>query len=344
MRNNKGQIAGVLLHNHANATSLSGALIRAASSPASTQGNVDYHGGPVLHASTPYFIFWDPGPDTISTGTKARLQQYFSDVAADSGKSSNVFGVLRQYGDSNGIANYSQTWSTTHFVNDTNAYPSTSPDCTDNNGSFTEDACLMDSQVQSEVEHEISTQGWPIGIAGSAPIYFVVLPPDVNSCLNAPDIGFCADNYFCAYHSYVSDDGNPVTYANIPLIGAAQDPKDCQVDGHARVQAPNGAPVSDLATSYMAHEDMETVTDPLGDAWWSSITGNEVADNCVFSGPFDPADGYNPGAWLPTLGGSAGAGTLFDQIVNGDDYYTQTVWSNGNGDCEAQPAAAIYAA
>jgi PKD repeat protein len=33
---------------------------------------------------------------------------------------------------------------------------------------------------------------------------------------------------------------------------------------------------------------------------------------------------------------------LYDQSINGDHYYTQTLWSNGDADCEASPGSLLY--
>jgi PKD repeat protein len=44
------------------------------------------------------------------------------------------------------------------------------------------------------------------------------------------------------------------------------------------------------------------------------------------------------------LGGSATAGTLYNQVINGDPYYTQTEWSNGDSACQAQPAPGALSA
>ncbi len=341
-----GHVAGVMLRNHVNPKSLRGSFDKQSSKPTSgvvgTEGDVNYNGGPVLHATTPYLIFWDPSGNPIASGDKTLLERFFNDVAADSGKATNQYSVLSQYGDGTGSASYNQTWSSAHAINDTHAYPAPGQQCTENAG-FIETACLFDSQIQTEVQNEISLHSLPTGLTGSAPIYFVVLPPDVNSCF-ADDMT-CADNFFCAYHSSVLAGGNDTTYANISLIGAAQGTtngsKGCQFDGNDLVQAPNSATagdtVADVAISYMSHEDSETITDPLGNAWFSDTTGNEVGDNCAFSGPFDPADGENPDAWLPTLGGTADAGNLFDEVINTNPYYTQTEWSNGNDTCEAKP-------
>ena len=52
--------------------------------------------------------------------------------------------------------------------------------------------------------------------------------------------------------------------------------------------------------------------------------------------PSDPLGGTSELAYAPTLGGTASAGSLFDQIVNSDDYYNQTEWSNGDVNCKTK--------
>ena len=300
----------------------------------STNGNLDYNGGSVLHGVSPYLIFWDPAGQ-ISSADKALFARYFADAAHDSGSSTNVFAVDRQFTDSTGFANYSQAWSSSHAITDTDPYPSAASQCTENSG-FTETACLFDSQLQDEVQHLITADGLPSGFTGSAPIYFVVTPPTVNSCFG--DDSTCADNFFCAYHSQSSS--NTFLYADIPTLLAENDPKGCQVDGHSNIQSPNGNPLVDVAIKYMSHEDNETITDPVPpNGWVDNATGQEDGDNCNFTGPFDPGADDNPNAFLPTLGGSAGAGTLYDQLMNGNKYYTQSEWSNGDVNCEMQPTA-----
>jgi hypothetical protein len=76
------------------------------------------------------------------------------------------------------------------------------------------------------------------------------------------------------------------------------------------------------------------------DATWVSSTdkASEVGDKCNVYGPFDPGNFFNPNAFAPTLGGSAAAGTLFTQLINGHEYYTQGEWSNGDGNCEMRPS------
>ena len=76
---------------------LPGAVARATSTTSSSSGQLTYDGGPVLHASAPYLIFWTPVGQSLPAGTQSLLTRYFTDVAADSGTSANVYGVSRQY-------------------------------------------------------------------------------------------------------------------------------------------------------------------------------------------------------------------------------------------------------
>ena len=326
-----GQVAGVTPIAGVNPASIPGSFARHRSSTAAPDnGTLDYGGGPVLHGSSPYVIFWGPSNE-FPTADEALFTRYFADLTADSGKATNVFAVDRQYTDTTGFADYSQTWAPSHLIQDTQAYPTTG-NCTENAG-FTESTCLYDNQIQAEVTRVVNADGLPTGVTGHAPIYFVVTPPDVNSCFS-PQAGQspqCADNAFCAYHSVYGEGGNDVLYANIPTLLAADAPKDCQDDGNNAVQAPNGNATIDVALKYTSHEFNETTTDPVdGTGWATTPPGRRTATSATSPGrPILPTD-FNPDAFLPTLGGSASAGTLFDQLINGNKYYTQSEWSNGD--------------
>jgi PKD repeat protein len=339
-----GRALGVLPIAGASPASLPGSEARPAGlTGLSATGDLDYHGGPVLHASAPYLIFWDPSGE-ISAGERSLLEQYFHDTAADSGSSTNVFGVDRQFTDSTGFANYSQSWAPSHVIDDTQPYP-TSGNCTEA-PAYSETVCLYDGQLEAEISRLIAADSLPTGITGAAPIYFVVTPPDVDSCFDSPYQTTCADNAFCAYHSgYVDGGSGTVLYADIPTVLAVNDPKSCQYDGYGAVQSPNASATADVTIKYMSHEFNESITDPLGDAWWDANSGNEDGDNCNFYGSADPSGGSSPDAFVPALGGSAVTGTLYDQVIDGDHYYTQSEWSNGDVGCEMRPSnGAITAA
>jgi PKD repeat protein len=313
--------------------------------PLSSNGNLDYHSGPVMRSSAPYLIFWEPAGEAIGAATKSVLESYFADVAADSGKSSDVYGVDRQFTDGAGFADYKQQFSSAQVIVDTQPYP-TSNNCSSTSASYP--TCLTDAQLTSEIARLVAVNGLPTAGASSAselgqnaPIYFVVLPADVNECSATAN---CADNKFCAYHSAFTDGGSRVLYASIPTLDAALSPKACQADGNAAVQAPNGDQVGDVTLKYLSHEDSETITDPLGSGWWNSASGFEDGDNCNVSGAFNPNGGTNPNAFTPTLGGSAAAGTLYNQSINSDRYYIQSEWSNGDVNCQLRPSAGTISA
>jgi PKD repeat protein len=345
------QAAGVLPRRGVNPASIPGSFARhsASTRTAATTGNLAYQGGPVLHAESPYLIFWDPG-NQITAQEKANLAQYFADAAAGSGSQTNIYGVDRQFTDTTGFADYKQTWASSQAITDTQAYPS-SGQC-DVSARVVVPTCLYDSQIQAEVARLVNAQGLPTGTSGSAPIYFVVTPPSVDTC----DTGgstVCADNYYCAYHGIFRANSHNILYADMPTYLDSHDPKGCQSDGNTQVQAPNGDQVTDVVTSSMSHEFSETITDPVTDStlgnggWYDPVSGNEDGDNCAFKGAFDPANGYNPDAFLPVLGGSATGtthGTLYDQLINGHQYYTQTEWSNGDATCKAEPTSSALAA
>jgi PKD repeat protein len=303
------------------------------------EGALDYHGGPVLHSSAPYLIFWTPPGENLSPHSETLMGRYLTDVAADSGRAPDVYGVGRQFTDSQGFADYRQTFDpASQEVVDNQPFPATGG-CA--NTAPTYPTCLTDAQLQAEISRLMGADALPAGTGDGAPIYFIVTPPDVNVCIDAST---CASNVFCSYHSFFDRNGTTVLYAAIPFFinGAspAQNPKLCQRDGNSAVQEPNGD-LADIAISYMSHEDNEVVTDPLGNGWYDSASGNEDGDNCGASGPFDPSAGTNPNAFEPTIGGNASSGTLYDQLINGHPYYTQSEWSNGDGNCEMRPSPGL---
>jgi hypothetical protein len=82
----------------------------------SAAGSLSWHGGPVVHSSAPYLVFWTPPGESIPASSQSLLERYLTDVAVDSGKSSNVFGVDRQYYDQTVFADYRQTFNPSRQV------------------------------------------------------------------------------------------------------------------------------------------------------------------------------------------------------------------------------------
>jgi hypothetical protein len=76
---------------------------------------------------------------------------------------------------------------------------------------------------------------------------------------------------------------------------------------------PNNSTV-DAAINVSAHEIMEAVTDPLGNAWYFVNTGGEIGDLCNFN-----------------FGARAGDGS--NVTLNGHNYIIQQEWSNAVSGC-----------
>jgi PKD repeat protein len=327
--------------------------------PQTDNGTVCYQGGPVLHSTDPYLIYWDPsgaGPNPlIPPATVTLLNRYLTDVAADAAETGDTYGVTRQYFDTSGYAGQGQTFNPVNqAILDTDPYPHQDMTNCPTPSGF--NGCITDGQIQAELISLISNDGLPTGIGANAPIYFVVTPQTMDVCMDSND---CADpnspGSFCAYHGSFTDPNTSTTviYSSIPLVSLAGGPKGCQQDANKKTpELPNGnidPSGGDTIADNLSHEDNEAITDPLGTGWFDTsinpntnqTDGSEIADLCEqYAAVSDPTNDLSVNAYQPVLGGDAtpvkpaSYGTLYDQLINGDPYYTQTVWSNGGG-CEA---------
>ena len=187
-----------------------------ASDPAKGTPPLLYHGGPVMMTAstgplviTP--IYWSPSGHTMGSSYISPITQYFSDVAAASGQTSNVYSVLNEYSGTDGQISYSTQLGTP--VSDTDALPANG--CTlasrDRAGIYSDgtgyNACLDDAQVQAEIDKVTSAGGLPHNLSH---IYVLYLPKGVESCFNpgrtTTSANGCTVNHepsadFCAYHS-----------------------------------------------------------------------------------------------------------------------------------------------
>jgi PKD domain len=310
-------------------------------------GQLQYHGGPVLHSSAPYLVFWTPTGESIPASSESLLARYLSDVAADSGKSTNVFAVDRQYYDSTGFADYRQTFNAARqVIVDRHPYPPRDTQCPEVAAAYP--TCISDDELQPELQRLITADHLPNAgrafapeLSANAPIYLIIVPGDVNVCYFFDTRCFSTNS--CSTHTYFVDNhGDYVLYAVQSMRIYAKYrglvwPKICQYDGNAVAQEPNGDN-ADVLLTHLSQGLNGTITDPINatSGWFNTSTGNEVGDNCFGYGPVLPHN--NPNSFLPTLGGSETAGTLYTQLINGHRYYTQSEWSNGDRNCEMRPS------
>jgi hypothetical protein len=313
--------------------------------PPNVRDNLTYNGGPVMRTNTIYAIYWVPSGYSQASNYRSTVDGYFQAVAADSGQGSNVYSATTQYSDTTGSIAYDSTFGGSAV--DTDSFPTSG--CTLN--SYTDfqaigvTNCLSDSQLQSEIRSFADSKGWPHGPNTE---FFLYTPKNVGSCL--PDSHSstgqdCSYTEYCAYHSAFFNGGenpsNEYIYANMPWPNQTVD-----IEGTEYVSDcwsgnfPNSPDVSnydldaaDEVINVSSHEHNESVTDPLGTAWWvntptSNYENYEDGDLCVW---------YF--AKSANLGGSTSAWTAYNQVIDGSHYFVQGEWSNktataaGNSGC-----------
>ena len=265
----------------------------AAANAAGTAGNLLYNNGPVMHTNQVYAIYWIPATYSVAGGYQATIDGFFQNVAADSGKTSNVYYSDTQYYDTSGPIAYQSGFG--GAITDSNPYPRSG--CRDR---YTK-VCLTDAQLQAEISRVVNSH-YPTGTSTE---YFLFTPKNVGSCYGSS----CAYSYFCAYHSNIGSGSSAILYANMPY--AAYVPKAC-----GSGQSPNNND-ADSTINVTSHEHNETITDPLGTAWFDA-SGNENGDKCAWN--FGTAVNGPPGA-------------EWNQAIGSGHYYLQQEWSNNSSGC-----------
>jgi hypothetical protein len=234
------------------------------------------HGGPTMTTNKTYTIFWKPAGYTMATGYDTTINQYFQDVAHDSGMGTNVYASDTQY---SGIQ-YSSTYGGT--FTDTNPFPASG--CPLYNGL---PVCLTDDQLQTEVNNVIASQGWT---KNGTNMFFMFTAKNVGSCFDSSG-STCAFTYYCAYHG--STNSGAAIYANMPYVGG--------VGGCDQGEYPNGASnQADPTLNVTSHEHNEAITDPQLNAWYDA-QGNENGDKCAWN--FGAVQGPAGGEYNQTING-----------------------------------------
>ncbi len=263
----------------------------------SRTSNLSYHNGPTMHTNRTYAIYWVPSGYKVDSGYESIINSFFQGVAADNGKTTNVYYSDTQYYDTSGSISYSSSFGGSYV--DTNSFPANG--CSD---SYTS-VCLSDAQIRSEINRVASAQGW----ARSGSLIFMFTAEGVGSCTSSSS---CAFSSYCAYHSNFSSTAGNTLYANMPYADTV--PAAC--DGGQR---PNNDD-ADATLNVTSHEHNEAITDPTGQAWYDR-QGYENGDKCA----------WNFGKSL----GSTAYGQ-YNQVINGHYYYLQQEWSNYSSGCVLQ--------
>jgi hypothetical protein len=273
---------------------------------------VVYHGGDVMRNVTVHTIFWVPagyrfdGPPTSGTlGYESLIKQFLVDVAHDSARPQNVFSTLAQYDDAHGPGSSSIAYNPAIDSVDLAApYPPRRRQCASPAGVPT---CVTDLQLQQQIERVIGPGD--AGGRGLHDIWFVFLPPDVDTCYQP---GQCASTVFAGYHSEFDLGHGPTVYVAVPdpLVELTPGPG----------SDPQGNPEAEATLQTVGHETEEAITDPYGTGWMDP-NGFEVADKCESA----PEQGTPLGFALD--------GSPYNQVIDGRQYLIQDMWSNVAGGC-----------
>jgi PKD repeat protein len=282
--------------------------------------NMTYHGGAlVIGPHVTHVVYWEPLGYTVTANYHSLIERYLTDVAADSGRATNVYATDTQYDDStNTFIQYQQTFA--GALTDTNAFPATLAGCPTTDGTITVANCLTATQEATELDNFIQNNGLPRGLDH---LYFLVLPDNVETCFD--DFSNCGNILnlsprYCAYHSSFNIGGHGLTlWANEPYIGFAS--------GHCNSGSASARPngdVTDHELNVFSHEHNEIITNPTGGGWFDVNGSGENGDKCNFN--------------FGTRIGNNGTGD-FNQLINHNPYEIQLEWSNAITGCAANYGA-----
>ena len=262
----------------------------------------------VMRTNRTYAIYWVPSGSTacggspchVSASYQTLIDKYFTDVAAASGSTDNVYSTDTQYYDATDAIAYQSAFAGS-YTDTATTFPSPN-NCDD----AVDAVCLTDSDIEAEIQHVLSVEDWH---GSTTTMFFVMTPDGVGSCFDSSSTE-CTTNVYCAYHSgFFDSNDEPVIYGN--------EPYDATAPGCFDGTSPNGDD-ADAAINTISHEQNEAITDPALDAWYNGV-GDEIGDICAW-------DFGSP------IGGTPGV-DAYNQVINGDHYWLQQEYSNDGNKC-----------
>jgi hypothetical protein len=253
---------------------------------------VIYHGGPTMHISISYAIFWLPSGNSFeqSSGTNSAYMSLINRFLNDTSGTS-YYNILNQYPDNINGAPLDRSILGGSYL-DTTPYPVAG----------TQANPLHDSDIQAEVTNAMKANNW---VPGPNKIFHVFTGYGIESCFDVNN-QFCTFNTYCAYHDFFTQNSQSIIYSNMPDFNG--------LSGHCTPRQrpfPNADSYADPEINILSHELFEAVSDPLLNAWTDSFS-SEIGDKCAWNfGTVNP-DGSNLN-------------------LNGHKYLVQLEWSNYNG-------------
>ncbi|UTI66960.1 hypothetical protein NBH00_12300 [Paraconexibacter antarcticus] len=246
-------------------------------------------------------IYWIPAASRpFDKGYVELTSRYITDIAAASGATDNALSLTPQYfqkfpGAQTFLRN---RYTAEPAIIDTHPFPE--GDC---GPSEDYTYCLTDDQLRDELTRLRTELGLPTGLDHFYPVFPA---PDLQT--QDRDGSYSAEAY-CGYHRSFGSHASPMVYGNETYLD----------DGCGEGQSPNHNIPADSAINVFSHELAEMVTDPVEDEdAWRDGSGAEIGDICGddYGRPLGSADPGDPDH------------TKYNQLINGNMYYTQTEFSN----------------
>jgi len=258
-----------------------------------SSNNVFYNGGPTMHTSISYTIFWLPSGSSFEqlSGTNSAYMSLIDRFLNDT-TGTTYYNILNQYPDSLNGAPIDKSIVGGYYL-DTTPYPT--------NGSQT--SPLYDSDIQAEIARAMAANNW---VAGPNKIFHVFTGYGIQSCYDSSNTE-CTFNAYCAYHSFFTQRSQSIIYSNMPDFNGLSGR--CTPRG---LPPPNGDYYADPEINILSHELFEAVSDPLLNAWHDS--SREIGDKCAWTFGTVSPDGSN-------------------LVLNDHKYLVQLEWSNYGSTC-----------
>jgi hypothetical protein len=258
-----------------------------------------YHGGPIMKSASIYAIFWKPASGKLQDGTATSLSTTYKTVTT------NFLSDYHGHSLANNNTQYSQNvGGTTTYITSAGSlvksYIETANYPVSGCASSLGPNCITDAQIQAEVAHAMSVNGWT---ASPTKIFMLFTSKGENSCFDT-SASFCAYTYYCAYHGAFGS----TIYSNEPYADSR-----CQSPGSGQ-HFPTSAD-GDASANLASHELTEAITDPQLNAWFDA-SGEEIGDKC---------------AW--NFGSASWDGGLANEMWNGRFYDLQLEWDNHASGC-----------
>jgi PKD repeat protein len=312
-----------------------------------TKTPLEYHGGPVLHSSDAYVVYWNPVGTAYKPEWERLIDEYFQNVGDESGNLGDVFAVDTQYTDGTGRASNQTTFRGAYTDKD----PFPASGCTEPSLH----ACLTDGQIQAELRRVITSVDPPLPGVSGTPVYYLLTPPGVTVCAEGTNPSTCSNSTvldeevtnhhearsgICGYHSAIELGGpSAIPYVVQPWIAGeagtviSWQPLETTKPGIETEACQNGsllvepnqfnglnpeggytAGLADVLINDLSIEQQDVVVDPFLTGWYQTATDAEQGDMCQFN--FGP-----PPESPPTPNPQTHAASESDEKINGASYY-----------------------